>query len=105
MRGALVVGALLAVGLGGCASAPEANTPDWADASGYPSLRDVPRGGTSATTDQRHWSAVEADLLAARARLQANPRSQDTGPVEDPQQFLDEARREVEETRSSHNPY
>jgi hypothetical protein len=103
MRRALVLGAVLAVGLAGCASSPEA--PEWADASGFPSLREVPTGGTSATTDARHWNAIEADLLAARQTVQSNPRSQNTEPTENPEQFLDEARREVEETRNSHDPY
>ncbi len=65
----------------------------------------MPTGGTSATTDARHWSAIEADLLAARQTVESSPRLQNTEPTEDPQQFLDEARREVEETRDSHNPY
>jgi hypothetical protein len=104
MRGALVLTALV-IGLGGCVSTPESATPDWADAGGFPSLRDVPRGGTSANTDPAHWTAVEADLLAARQQLLSNPRSQNTGPTEDPHQFLDEARREIEATRNTHNPY
>lgn len=104
MRAALVLGAIMAISLGACASSAE--TPEWADAGGFPSLREVPTGGTSATTDASHWDAIEADLLAARAQVQASPRAQDTAaPTEDPQQFLDEARREVEETRNSHNPY
>jgi hypothetical protein len=104
MRAALVL-TVLAIGLGGCVNTTMGDTPEWADASGYPSLRDVPTGGTSATTDPRHWQAVEADLLAARAAVQANPRSQDTAVTEDPQAFLDDARRDLEETRNSHNPY
>lgn len=107
MRGALLIGALLAAGLGGCASSAE-QAPEWAtDASGYPSLREVPRGGTSANTDAAHWNAIEADLLAARATVEANPRSQHNAapPVENPEQFLEDARSEVEETRNSHNPY
>jgi len=98
MRAALVLGAVLA--MAGCASSPAVQT-----AHGYPSLREVPTGGTSATTDPRHWAAIEADLLAARATVQANPRSEHTEVVDDTQEFLDEARREVEETRNSHNPY
>lgn len=104
MRGAFVLAALV-IGLGGCVSTPASEAPEWADAGGFPSLREVPLGGTSANTDQAHWTAVEADLLAARQQLLANPRSQNTGSTEDPQQFLDEARREVEATRNAHNPY
>jgi hypothetical protein len=104
MRKLLLV---LALAVGACVSSPEGATPDWADAGGYPSLRDVPAGGTSATTDPAHWQAVEAEMLAARQQVQANPRSQDTAaaPVEDPNAFIEEARREIEETRNAHNPY
>lgn len=96
----------LAAALGACVNTPDGATPDWADAEGYPSLREVPAGGTSATTDPEHWEAVEADLLAARAQVQANPRSQDAATaVEDPTAFIEDAREEIEETRNSHNPY
>lgn len=104
MRGVLVVTALLAA-LGGCVNTPMGDAPEWANADGFPALRDVPSGGTSATVDPSHWSAVEADLLAARAAAQANPRAQEPATEENPQEFLDEARREVEATRNSHNPY
>jgi len=103
MRAALVLGAVMAISLGGCASSPEA--PEWADASGFPSLHEVPAGGTSANTDARHWNAIETDLLAARQQVEASPRLQDTTPPEDPQQFLDQARSEIEATRNTHNPY
>ncbi len=106
MRGAMIIGAVLAAALGGCASSAE-QAPEWADnASGYPSLREVPTGGTSANTNPAHWNAIETDLLAARATVEANPRSQDAAaPVENPEAFVEDARREVEETRNSHNPY
>jgi hypothetical protein len=105
MREVLVVLAL-AAGLGACVSTPGGDAPEWADAEGFPSLREVPVGGTSATTNPAHWRAVEADLLAARQRVQANPRAQDTAaPVEDPAAFIDEARQEIEATRDSHAPY
>jgi hypothetical protein len=103
MRKVLLV---LALAAGACVSSPEGATPDWADTGGYPSLREVPAGGTSATTDPAHWQEVEAEMLAARQLVEANPRSQDTGPpVEDPNAFIEEARREIEATRNSHNPY
>jgi hypothetical protein len=95
----------LAVGVGACVSSPEGAAPDWADTRGYPSLHEVPAGGTSATTDARHWRALERELLAARRRVESNPRSQDTPAVEDPNAFIEEARREIEETRNAHNPY
>lgn len=105
MRGALVLTAL-AIALGGCVNTPYGDTPEWANAEGYPNLREVPAGGTSATTSAAHWRTVEAELLAARAQAQANPRAQEpTTPEEDPQEFVDEARRDLEATRNSHNPY
>lgn len=104
MRGALVLTAL-AIALGGCVNTPYGETPAWADAEGYPNLREVPTGGTSATTASSHWNAVEADVLAARAAAQANPRAQEPATQENPQEFLDEARRDIEATRNSHNPY
>lgn len=104
MRRALVVVAL-AAGLGACVNTPGGETPAWADVEGYPALREVPEGGTSANTDARHWRAAEAELLAARARVAAHPRAQDPAATEDPNAFVDEARRELEATRNSHNPY
>ena len=104
MRGALILTALV-IGLGGCVNTPGGDTPAWADADGFPNLRDVPSGGTSATTDASHWTAVETDLLAARDAAQSNPRAQEPAVAENPQAFLDEARREIEATRNSHNPY
>jgi hypothetical protein len=104
MRVALIVLAL-ATGLGACVNTPGGDAPEWADVEGFPNLHEVPQSGTSATTDAAHWQAVEADLLAARQQLQANPRAQDPTTVEDPNAFIDEARREIEQTRNSHNPY
>ena len=71
--------------------------------AGYPSLRSVPTG-TSANTDPAYWAGIEADLLAARAALQSNPRSQPASATESPAQFLDQAREDLEETRQSHDP-
>jgi len=104
MRGALVLTAL-AIALGGCVNTPGGDTPEWANAEGFPSLREVPAGGTSANTSAAHWRAVEADLLQARAAAQSTPRAQAPAVAEDPQAFLDEARRDIEATRNSHNPY
>ncbi len=104
MRGALVLTAL-AIALGGCVNTPVGRTPEWANTEGYPNLREVPAGGTSANTSSAHWNGVEADLLAARAAAEANPRAQAPATQEDPQAFLEEARREIETTRNSHNPY
>lgn len=104
MRGALVLMAL-AIALGGCVNTPVGGTPEWANTEGYPNLREVPAGGTSANTSSTHWNGVEEDLLAARAAAEANPRAQAPATQEDPQAFLDQARREIETTRNSHNPY
>jgi hypothetical protein len=104
MRGALVLTAL-AIALGGCVNTPVGDTPDWANTEGYPSLREVPEGGTSANTNSTYWRSVESELLAARAAAEASPRAQAPASEEDPQVFLDEARRELEATRASHNPY
>ena len=104
MRAAMVLTALV-IGLGGCVNTPGGDTPEWANAEGFPDLREVPPGGTSATTNAAHWRAVEADLLNARAVAQSNPRAQEPATQEDPQVFLDEARRDIEATRNSHNPY
>jgi hypothetical protein len=104
MRKALALVALI-MGLGACVNSPDGQTPEWADAQGYPSLREVPTEGTSAVVDSAHWDAVEADLLAARAAALASPRAQDAVATDDPEAFLEEARRELQETRNSHNPY
>ncbi len=104
MRGALVLTAL-AIALGGCVNTPGGDTPEWANADGFPSLSEVPEGGTSANTNAGHWRAVEADLLQARVAARSTPRAQAPAVAEDPATFLDEARREIEATRNSHNPY
>jgi hypothetical protein len=103
---ALFVVAGLALGLGGCVSAAE--PPAWlgeraeADES-YPSLRDVPREH-DANTDARHWRTLERDLVRAGRALKTHPRAQPATTAEDPAAFLEEARRELEETRQAHEP-
>ncbi len=104
MRAALVLTAF-AIALAGCVNTPVGGTPEWANTEGYPNLREVPSGGTSANTSAAHWNGVESELLAARAAAEANPRANAPATEEDPQAFLDEARREIETTRNSHNPY
>jgi hypothetical protein len=94
--------------LAGCVSAPE-RAPSWyaereaALESGYPSLREVPRSST-ANVDQRHWNQVEAELLAAGQQMKDNPRAAPASEGQDPQAFIDEARRDLEETRQAHEP-
>lgn len=106
MRLAAVV-TIPCVGLAGCISTGE--TPEWfaqrsaENDEGYPSLRDVPQG-TDATTDPAHWAQVEADLLAARQAMQSSPRAAPASQAETPAEFLEEARRDLEETRQSHAP-
>ena len=82
MRAAIVLATLVA-GLAGCASAP--GTPDWADAEGFPSLRDVPREltreriiETAATTRSglREWFGLESPRIALCA---LNPHAGDRG--------------------------
>jgi len=99
MRAAIVL-ATLVIGLAGCVSAPD-EAPDWADDGGYPSLREVPRG-TSANTDAAYWTAVQADLTLAGEEVRNNPRSAPASETESPTEFLEQARRELEATRLSH---
>ena len=106
MRLALAA-ATLVIALAGCASSD--NAPAWfnersaEEDSSYPSLREVPRG-TIANTDAAHWAAVEADLTSAGQAVKAHPRAQPATEAEDPAAFLDEARRDLEEARQSHEP-
>jgi hypothetical protein len=103
MRTAAVVAGLLT--LAGCASSV-GEVPAWfterqaeADSS-YPSLRDVPNT-TIANTDPEHWAAVESELLAAKAAMQANPRNE-PAPPQDSDEFVNQAREELEEARQAH---
>lgn len=100
MRAAIVLATLVA-GLAGCASAP--GTPDWADAEGFPSLRDVPRG-TDANTDPAYWAAIETNLTQLGQQVRSHPRSEPASETQSPEAFLAEARRELEETRLAHEP-
>ena len=102
-----IVAATLVIGLAGCASAE--NAPAWFaersaenDAS-YPSLREVPHG-TIANTDAAHWATVEADLKAAGQEVRANPRAAPASATETPEAFLEDAQRDLEEARQSHDP-
>lgn len=110
MRGTMAIAALFATtGLTGCVSAGS-EVPEWFEArsveqdASYPSLRDVPRG-TTANTNAAHWARVEADTVAAGQAMQQNPRSQPATNTENPTEFLEEARQDLEETRASHEPY
>jgi hypothetical protein len=91
----------------GCATAP-ANTPDWyrqrerTIESGYPDFHSVPNT-VNLTTDPAHWAEVTADLDAAKAEVQADPRSVWT-PPEDAAAFEADARAAIEATRRRHEP-
>lgn len=101
----IAIGAI-GVGLGACASAEPTDAPEWyreaarSSGDGYPSLAVTPHAPAT-VADQAHWAAVEADLLAAREEMRANPRSE-PAPPQDPGVFLDEAREDIEQTRDSH---
>ena len=111
MRGTfLVAGFFSAFALVGCVGAGEGQTPAWfaarqtAEEEGYPSLRDVPRTSV-ANTNVDHWSAAEADLMAAGAALKAHPRArQPTSVEQDPAAFMEEARGALEAARLAHEP-
>ncbi len=89
----------------GCASTP-ANAPDWyrqrehTIESSYPTFQSVPRT-VNLTLDPAHWADVQADLNAAKAQVQSDPRSVWTQP-DDPNVFVTEARAELERTRLAH---
>jgi hypothetical protein len=72
-----------------------------APARGYPDLRSVPQTHL-ANTDQTHWNAVATDVLGAATAMRANDRASFGEPAEDPAIFLDEARKDLTETRDSH---
>ncbi|MBS0385679.1 MAG: hypothetical protein JSS00_10070 [Proteobacteria bacterium] len=103
MRSLVVLAGCMAVV--GCASTPT-NAPDWyrqrarTVESSYPDLHSVPRT-VNLTLDPSHWAEVQADLAAARAGVEADPRSVWT-PADDPNVFLNEARAELERTRLAH---
>lgn len=101
MRAAIILSTALLAGLAGCATAP--GTPEWADAEGFPNLREVPRG-TSANTDPSYWAAIEADLTQVGQQVRSHPRSAPASETQSPEEFLAEARRELEETRLEHEP-
>jgi hypothetical protein len=102
-----IVAATLVIGLAGCASAE--NAPAWFAArsaendASFPSLRSVPTGSL-ANTDADHWAAVEADLNAAGEALRASPRAQPATATQSPEAFLEDAQRDLEEARQSHDP-
>ncbi len=103
MRTAAVLVGLVA--LSGCVS-PSGEAPAWfneaqADAEGgFPSLSDVPRT-TIANTDPAHWAGVEAELMAARDALKNHPRAE-PAPPQDADEFVEEAREVLEESRQAH---
>lgn len=110
MRGRLFASAMVCTALGACASAQAAgDAPTWfaeregALQEGFPSLQSVPRTH-DANTDPAYWEDVQEDLVAAGAEVRANPRSQPATAAEDPNLFLEEARRLLEQARLAHEP-
>jgi hypothetical protein len=101
MRATILSAALLAL-TAACATAGEPGQPDAGDGS-YPSLRDVPRTH-DANTDVDHWAALEQELIAAGQAVRSNPRAQPAAEAEDPNAFLEEAQRELEQARDAHTP-
>jgi len=106
MRIALAALTLAVGGLAGCVSGA-GGSPTWMEPAEaqteYPSLRDVPRSH-DANVDPGHWAAVQRDVIAAGEALKAHPRSAPPSQTQDPAAFLEEARRDLEETRQSHEP-
>jgi len=99
MRTAAAILAGLVV-LCGCASSAEPPVGSQAEAEGYPSLRDVPRT-TTANTNAAYWANVERNLVAQREAMQANPRNE-PAPPQGTDEFVEQARQELEESRQAH---
>lgn len=95
--------------LTGCANGGGAQTPAWLAAQeaampdSYPSLQSVPRE-SDVNRDAAYWARLQADVLAAGQAVRSNPRSTPATPADDPNLLLEEARRQIEETRQSHEP-
>lgn len=105
-------GSLMLV-LTACAASPEPNVepsqaPAWfaqareaSIARGYPSLADVPAAPRALPASDPSWDAVEAELAADRAALEASERARpapaDAGAQAEA--FLDDAVRAIEQTR------
>ena len=104
MRAFIVVASLLAA-VAGCVGSSGGQTPgDQQGADlGFPSLREVPRD-TIANTDAAHWAQVQAEVLAAGAAMRASPRAQPTADAETPADFVEGARRDLEQARQAHEP-
>lgn len=93
--------------LGACASSRATEEPAWfanQEASlpdSFPSLRDVPDQGR-ANTDAAYWAQIQAELTAAGAEVRSSPRAQPVTAADDPNLFLEEARRDLERARLAH---
>lgn len=109
MRAMLIAAASLSLGAAGCASAGDA--PEWfAERSAesdnsYPSLRSVPREH-QADVDSRRWANIARDLRRQRSIMDSNERSEPAPPASAAaaEDFVEEAQRDLEETRASHGP-
>lgn len=111
MRGLLIAAALFAASaVTACASPQTGEEPAWfaqreaATENTYPSLQSVPRD-TDANLDAAYWAQLQQDMVAAGAAVRSNPRAQPATAAEDPNAFLEEARRELEQARLAHEPH
>lgn len=98
---ALFVG--LTTALMACAGPSGGQTRGEASEPGFPSLRDVPRA-TDANVDPAHWARLEAELLAAGREMRSHPRAQTAPQTETPADFIEGARRDLEQARQAHEP-
>lgn len=100
---ALVLFVGLSAGLIACAGPSGGQTPGADSEQGFPSLRDVPRA-TDANVDPAYWARIEAELIATGREVRAHPRAQPAPQTETPADFIEEARRDLEEARQAHEP-
>jgi hypothetical protein len=109
---ALALPAIMLASAAGCASPQEAERPlpAWfvarkaeLEREGYPKLENVP-SRVDANVNQEHWDQVTRELEAARAEMQANPRSErPPTPTEDAaavETFDEKARTDLDAARA-----
>jgi hypothetical protein len=91
-----------------CAGLPDAppNVPGWfeekaakADAKGYPDLNNLPEPRIVPAGDEARAQALIADLKAARAALESDPRATPAPPATDVADFEQKARAEIDRGR------
>jgi hypothetical protein len=99
MRATILTAGLLALTTA-CASAGEQ---PGSSGESFPDLREVPREH-QANVDPEYWAALERELAAVGQAVRSNPRAEPATAAQDPAAFLEDARRELEETRNAHTP-